>query len=266
MSDKPKLKNLLSTAFNLLKNHYHDILKYTNSNGETNKFVCITSGGDIAVGNASDIGTNATEFYAGDHIRFYANRNDASNRATVIDLFREPSGSLRTVFRPNENSGAYIGTTSYRWNTAYFTNEITASDLKEKSVIDDFDFKVEEFIMNLAPIAYRRTGEGDNGVRIHMGFGAQDVADTINKLGIGDMSIVQASIIEEDEIEIRDMSGHSARIMEKIEHKYRGEEIEDAKLSWGLNYNEFIAPIVLMLQHQQRKIEELENKLVEKED
>ena len=105
---------------------------------------------------------------------FRSNLNSSSYQGHWIRLFREQSGSYRTVFRPNVNSTAYLGTTSERWNTAFFTNAITASDLKEKDVIEDFDFKTEDFILGLKPIAYRRKGEGDGGKRIHLGFGAQD--------------------------------------------------------------------------------------------
>ncbi len=54
--------------------------------------------------------------------------------------------------------------------------------------------------------------------------------------------------------------------IEKIELSYNGEDIDDKELVWGLNYTEFIAPIVLMMQHQQKKIDDLENQVQELKD
>lgn len=218
----------------------------------------ISTSNNIALGNCPDL--NNTNIYAGNYIQFACNRGGSYNGQTV-QIMREQSGSYRTIFRPTLNGTAYLGSTSFRWNTAFFTNAITASDLKEKEVIDDFDFKAEEMILGLKPIAYRRKGENDGGKRIHMGFGAQDVAKVINDLGIGDMSIVQASVIEEEEVERENESGEKETITERVEKPYNGEAIDDEKLSWGFNYNELIAPMVIMLQRQAEKIKDLEEKV-----
>ena len=62
---------------------------------------------------------------------------------------------------------------------------------------------------------------------------------------MGDLSMVQASIINDD----------------GTETPYYGEEIDDSKLSWGINYNELIAPIVKLLQEQQMEIESLRSEI-----
>lgn len=162
-----------------------------------------------------------------------------------IGAFKEASGNLRNILRAETNGGAYLGTTSYRWNTAFFTNAITASDLKEKEIIHR-DMKAHELIMNLKPISYHRIGQGDTGKRVHMGFGAQDVAKLIKRINRDDLSIVQASIVEgENEI------------------PYHGEEISDDKLSWGLNYVEFIPPMVSVLQTHESEISRLKQQIAE---
>ncbi|MCI8348673.1 MAG: hypothetical protein HFE74_04445 [Firmicutes bacterium] len=189
---------------------------------------------------------------------FRSNLNSSSYQGHWLRLFREQSGSYRTIFRPNVNSTAYLGTTSERWNTAFFTNAITASDLKEKDVIEDFDFKAEEFILGLKPIAYRRKGEGDGGKRIHLGFGAQDVAKTIDDLEMGNLSMVQASVVEEGSVERENDNGKVETVIERVEKPYDGGSVDDSKLSWGLNYNELIAPMVLMIQKQEERIKKLE--------
>lgn len=153
--------------------------------------------------------------------------------------------------RPETNSGASLGHNSYRWKEVYCTRgAFNGSDLKEKSVIDDFDWKVDEFISGLKPIAFQRINN-DKSVskRISLGFGAQDVARLSKDIGIGDLRMYEASIIETDE------NG------EKIAHDYHGEEIDDSKLTWSLNYTEFIAPMVLEIQRLMNRVKELEDRL-----
>lgn len=193
---------------------------------------------------------------SGKRIRFEANVNETYTTNT-LSIFREQLSTGTTIFRCDVNGGANLGSSGYRWNTAYFTNEITASDLKEKKVIYDFDFKILDFIMGLKPIAYKRIGEGDTGKRIHMGFGAQDVDSLIKALDLGDMSLVNAVVVNKKNIENDDGSIFT----EVYETPYYGEEISDDKLSWGLNYSEFIAPIIVMLQKQEKEIRELKTKL-----
>ncbi len=171
----------------------------------------------------------------------YGGINFASNNGTTIQLFRENTTNSRTVFRPSVNGGAYLGTISMRWNTAFFTNAITNSDLKNKDVIENFDFKVKHFIMGLEPIAYRRNGQEDTGKRIHIGLGAQSVASHIKDLDLGDLSMVQASIVEDGN-----------------ERPYHGEDVDDSKLSWGINYTELIPYTILMEQDHEYRIQQLE--------
>ena len=201
-------------------------------NGSNNLQITNEAAGNIVLNNNG-----------GAYIEFYSS---AYSHARRIQYVVETSGEQRTILRPNVNGSAVLGTTTYRWNTGFFTNAITASDLKEKEVLNSFDMKAKEFIMGLQPIAYHRIGSGDKGERVHYGFGAQSVAKLIRDLDIGDLSIVQASIVEDGE-----------------ERPYHGEEIDDSKLSWGLNYNEFIAPLVKVVQSQQQEINMLKRSIKE---
>lgn len=221
----------------------NDVGLWSKNSSGTNKIVTgVSSGGNVYLGgSAAANATGNTNIYAGNTISFYANRLSGSYKAGVINLFREQSGSYRTVLRPASNGGAYLGTTSYRWNTAFFTNAITNSDLKNKDVIENFDFKVKHFIMGLEPIAYRRNGQEDTGKRIHIGLGAQSVASHIKDLDLGDLSMVQASIIEDGN-----------------ERPYHGENIDDSQLSWGINYIELIPYTILMEQDHEYRIQQLE--------
>lgn len=238
-----------------------------NTSGTSKVLVSLTSSNNVSIGASEmNLASGDTNIYAGNTINFYTNRLSSNYKSHGLEYRREQSGSYRTVLRPVTNGSIYLGTDSLRYNTAFFSNSITASDLKEKQVIENFDFKVKDFIMGLKPIAYHRTGEGDTGIRIHFGFGAQTVYDHIQKIEIGDLSLVRATIIKNVESIENDDSGKEYKKIEKIELPYNGEDIDDKELVWGLNYTEFIAPIVLMMQHQQKKIDDLENQVQELKD
>ena len=147
-------------------------------------------------------------------------------------------------FRPGSDGAANLGTSNCRWSTVYSTSgSVSTSDLKQKDVIDDYDFKARDFIMGLKPIAYRLNAKGASGKRIHMGFGAQPVYKLINNLELGDLSLVEAWKIREDS---------------DIEEPYYGEKMDDKYLRWGMKYEELLAPLVALVQEQQIKIEKLE--------
>lgn len=214
-----------------------------NTSGSNKQLIGISSSNNLFIGSSEGSEcTGDTNIYAGEHISLYANRISSSYKATALELLREQTDNHRTILRPASNSGIYLGTTNYRFNTAFFANSITASDLKEKEVVHDFDFKVEEFIKGMKPIAYRRKGKEDTGERIHIGFGAQTTNQLIKQLGLGDLSMVQASIINAD----------------GSESSYHGENVDDNKLSWGLNYTEMIPYAFLGIQDLYMKYNQLE--------
>ena len=147
-------------------------------------------------------------------------------------------------FRPGSDGASHLGTSNCRWSTVYSTSgSVSTSDLKQKDVINDYDFKARDFIMGLKPIAYRLNARGASGKRIHMGFGAQPVYKLINNLELGDLSLVEAWKIREDS---------------DIEEPYYGEKMDDKYLRWGMKYEELLAPLVALVQEQQIKIEKLE--------
>lgn len=234
---------VISGASLLVKNDA-SLMGYTTSGG-TAHLIGVSSANNIYVGDSGNGSKShgSTNIYGCQNIMFQCH-SGASHVGYQLHLSREQSGSLRTILRGNTNGNLWLGSTSYRWNTAFFTNTITASDLKEKDVLTDFDMKAKDFIMALEPIAYKRKGSGDTGKRIHYGFGAQTVAKILELLDIGDLSMVQASIVNSDGTESPYIKG-----------------TPDERVSWGLNYNEFIAPIVATVQYHQKEIENLNRKI-----
>lgn len=170
-------------------------------------------------------------------LSFYCG-NSSDMQGNSLNLLREATGDQRTVFRCSVNGGAYLGTTSYRWNTGFFTNTITQSDVKDKENIAGIP-NAKAFILALNPIAYTLK-DGDGG-RIHMGFVAQAVAQAAQENQMGDLSLYQAAVIGEDGTET-----------------YYTPDAPEEQLSWGLNYHEFIAPLVALVQEQEARIAALE--------
>lgn len=171
-------------------------------------------------------------------LSFYCANADGSQGNSMNFLKESKNSEGRTVLRCSVNGGAYLGTTSYRWNTGFFTNTITQSDVKDKENITAIP-NAKAFIMALEPIAYTLK-DGDGG-RIHMGFAAQKVAQAARENQMGDLSLYQAAVIGEDGTET-----------------YYTPDAPEEQLSWGLNYHEFIAPLVALVQEQEARIAALE--------
>lgn len=205
------------------------------------------------------IGQNKSGSYQGS---VYAQKLDAVNGATIsfpnyaaiefdlelknegvypFKMLCEQSGAKRPIFRSDINGAGYLGTASYRWNTGFFTNTITQSDLKDKENIAPVT-NAQDFIMGLKPISY--TLKDGDGKRTHMGFGAQDVAKLAQECQMGNLALYQASVVEDNGDE-----------------SYYRNNVPDEKLSWGLNYHEFLAPIVATIQEQQHQIDKLKQEI-----
>lgn len=174
-----------------------------------------------------------------------------SDAGYYISMYGENGTKHRTVIRCDNGKATdakvgygSVGTTTFPWDTVYSTNGVSTSDLKVKNVIGEIDKqKALDFINNLTPLNY--TFKNSENKRIHMGFGAQHVAETVKKLNMGDLSIYEAVI--------KDGS----------DEEYYREGIDDEKLSWGLKYNEFEAPMVAAIQALYDEVTSLKNEIVE---
>lgn len=161
---------------------------------------------------------------------------------TNCSLFKESSSNARTIFRPDTNGGAYLGSGSYKWHSIYCTDgAFNGSDRKLKENIADLDAERNKaFVLSLRPVSYKlKTGEGK---RTHNGFIAQEVREAAETT-VGDIAAYQASVIDGDE------------------EKYYDPTVPDEKLLWQLNYSELIAPIVKLVQSQQQEIEQLKKEV-----
>ena len=188
----------------------------------------------------SQTSSNLLEFYI---------RNSNGDKSSIELYKSNDSSSPITVLRPSINGGAYLGNNSRAWNTVYATNTQIQSDRKLKRDIVDIQ-KPADFIMGLRPQQYKMVYSDTVEGRLHYGFIAQDVAQLADDLGLGDLSLYQASVITTED-------------KETIEKYYDPNDtaIKDKQLAWSLNYNEIVAPLVATVQQQQEEISSLKERI-----
>lgn len=124
------------------------------------------------------------------------------------------------------------GTSSWAWNSvwAYDTSINSPSDKRLKKDVVPIKNGVE-LILNLNPIQYK----WNDGKRDHYGLIAQEVKETMTKVGIEDAGIFLDTSIE---------------------------GMQDGKEPfYGLRYGEFISPMIQTIQYLEQRIKDLENKL-----
>ena len=157
-------------------------------------------------------------------------------------------GTSGDLFRPSDDDTTNLGTSSYRWKKVYAkSSSISTSDRKEKDVLGDIDFAYD-LIMSLKPIHYMWK-KGDRN-RTWMGFIAQDIAKWAKDKDLN-LGLYTASYKDEEE--------------NPAHREYHGEVVDDKLLNWGLAYSELIAPLVQVVQDQQKAIVDLSNRILQLE-
>lgn len=151
------------------------------------------------------------------------------------------------ILRPLNTNKVQLGQASYKWTSVYATNTAIQSDRKAKMNIEEIE-NAKSFIMALRPTQYQMKKDG----RLHYGFIAQEVNEVAKKVIKKDLSLCKASYVTFDE------KGNAV-------DNYFKDGLSDEVLSWYLDYNEIISPLVATVQSQQRLIEELKGKILEVE-
>ena len=153
-------------------------------------------------------------------------------------------GTSGDLFRPSDDDSTNLGTSSYRWKKVYAkSSSISTSDRKEKDILGDIDFAYD-LIMSLKPIHYMWK-KGDRN-RTWMGFIAQDIAKWAKNKDLN-LGLYTASYKDEEE--------------NPAHREYHGEIVDDKLLNWGLAYSELIAPLVQVVQDQQKTIKDLSDRI-----
>lgn len=162
------------------------------------------------------------------------------------------------AFKPFTDKSLTLGQSGERWGQIYSSNSaISTSDRKEKKDIVSLDEFARTLIMSLNPVSYKFK-DGKSG-RTHYGMIAQDVEDSLEELGITAIDI--AAFCKDKKLKDipvfsgqRDSNGNP--IYDKKQVPIPGE------YTYGLRYEEFIAPIIKTEQLQQEDINSLKEEIV----
>lgn len=146
-------------------------------------------------------------------------------------------GNLRPYLDNLVSLGSYYeegdGIAAWRHVVTYDT--IQVSDRREKDDIQDMDKRYVDFIMNLRPKKYKYFKTRENVYRT--GFIAQEVEDDLNEVGLNN----------------EDFGG-----LKKQPILMEGKVVD---YGYGLNYDDFVAALVLTVQDLQKQINDLKGEL-----
>ena len=155
------------------------------------------------------------------------------------------------------NSTTQLGTGNFKWGQIYSTNAtISTSDLKDKKdIVLMTEEQARPFIMALKPCLYKLI-DGTSG-RTHYGLIAQEVEEAMRECGISDMEF--AGFIKSPKIK-REQVGTAKGGAPVYRDKVIGGEYV-----YGLRYEEFIAPIISVVQSLMQENEVLKGRMDELE-
>ncbi len=155
----------------------------------------------------------------------------------------------RTDFHPdNQSMDLGSSNSSYRWRNIYAANgTIQTSDRTKKTNINSLEAqKIQAFINGLNPVSYKMI-DGTSG-RTHYGFIAQDIEELMNTLNMDSKDFAGFIKSPKKVIKYEDENGT------KLENPI--EEVVENEYDYALRYDEFIAPLIKVVQEQQKTIEQ----------
>jgi hypothetical protein len=135
-----------------------------------------------------------------------------------------------------------------------------SSDRRVKKDIAPLDDNIKNFIMSLNPVGYHYI----DGMRTHFGLIAQEVETAMHDNGLNSLDFAGLVInpvfkdIETGEFEISTITNKKGEIIDE-EVPITKKEIVDTE--YALRYEEFIAPLIKIVQEQQKEIDELKLRL-----
>ena len=151
---------------------------------------------------------------------------------------------------PNKDGWESLGVAYRKWGQIYSSNSaISTSDRNEKKDIVPLDESAKDFIMSLNPVSYKFKN-GESG-RTHYGMIAQDIEEEMTKLGMTTMDF--AGLIKYPK---------KKQIFETINGVGQFKDIPiDGEYSYGLRYEEFMAPAIKTIQMLQEEIDLLKQRI-----
>lgn len=195
--------------------------------------------------------------------------NGESSYAVVIDYGRaDDSNALRPAIDAGQTGHMHCGNSNHRWRDVFSRNgAIQTSDRNEKNTIEPLDEELaKNFIMGIKPSTYKFNNP-DSG-RTHWGMISQDIEELLSKIGLTSMDF--AGFIKSPKTEehyedvtktITDEEGKEETVTEK---ELKIHTLENEYI-YSLRYDEFIAPLISVVQTQQKQIEQLTERIAELE-
>ena len=244
-------------------NYTLPLVKY-NTPPYPSNYTVLHSGGGAVNGRLQFTTTQYPQIYGNGVLQFGGNNKD--EYGVVIQSNRSDD---QNSFRPAVNAGTaghmYLGSANQKWRAVYAQNgAIQTSDRNAKHDITDLDpEKITAFIMRLKPSSYV-FNDADSG-RTHWGLISQDIEELFPQLGMTSMDF--AGFIKSPKTE-----DYYEDVSETVTNEETGEEKTvtrkelktrtiEGEYIYSLRYDEFIAPLICMVQKQQKQIENLERRL-----
>ena len=227
-----------------------------------------TSGGTIS-GKLGFSSTSYPQIYGNGTVLQFGGANTNAH-GIVIDYGRaDDSNALRPSVDAGTTGHMHCGNSNHRWRDIFARNgTIQTSDKNAKNSIEPLDKELaKNFIMGIKPSTYKFNNP-DSG-RTHWGMISQDIEELLSNINLTSMDF--AGFIKSPKTEdyykdttktIINENGEEETVIEK-ELKIRTIENE---YIYSLRYDEFIAPIISVIQSQQKEIEELKTKINELEN
>lgn len=215
-----------------------------------------SNGGNVTINNRLQLtGTQYPQIY-GNGTSLQLSWANNSGVGVVLG-----SGAFRDAGDGNIN----LGVSNHRFATVFAkTGSINTSDRNEKNTIADIDpEQAEKLIMGLKPSTFK-FNDGTSG-RTHWGIISQDIEELLPQIGMTDMDF--AGFIKSPKTEdyyedvsetVTDEETGEEKIVTRKELKTR---VIEGEYVYALRYSEFIAPLICMVQKQQKQIENLERRL-----
>lgn len=194
---------------------------------------------------------NGLHINGGGAININSNGDDLSLR-TPYAIFFDCSGEAildYEGFCPRHNNELDLGCSSKKWNNIYATNgTIQTSDRTRKTDINNLETqKAQALINGLNPVSYKMI-DGTSG-RTHYGFIAQDIEELMNTLNMNSSDF--AGFIKSPKKITKYEDENGKKLKKPIE------EVVEGEYDYSLRYDEFIAPLIKVVQEQQKEIEKL---------
>lgn len=224
----------------------------------------ISPNGGTCYGKLQLTTTQYPQIYGNGVLQFGGNNKD--EYGVVIQSNRsDDQNSLRPAVNAGTAGHMYLGSANQKWRAVFAQNgTIQTSDRNAKHDISGLDpEKITAFIMGLKPSSYV-FNDADSG-RTHWGLISQDIEELFPQLGMTSMDF--AGFIKSPKTE-----DYYEDVPETVTNEETGEEktvtrkelktrIVEGEYIYSLRYDEFIAPLICMVQRQQRQIEDLERRL-----